>query len=453
MQRPSHFGISRWLHGIVFPSSKCLTIASSGPASFESVRSAGAIGNLETISKVLVLVEVAPVKLQNLSHWRAGLLGAGLLFGAPSPAAWAADPGCPPFPSDTDVFAYACSQTSNFGDGVAIQISGGKGTVSTSGLTGINTSPLGGSTAAQTFQNGQFGLTGNSGKIATTETEPASNPAGGSGTATATAGMGDGFIASFTGVPLANGNTAVSLQRVLSRVVIPTMHASASGSATGGPGGGISTDSSATDEFSDILSITQAQLNAVNKQIGGNYADIFVKLKYFVAGVVTANNHGDADGDFEATVEGASGVLVGAVGGEASASPTGDTDNLLGQMFALQFSIAPGNSVLLDAELDVEGTASSPFPGAPGFYIANLSDTAQFLGVSFYADAAETIPLPDIQLGSALGFDYIPADAILSPVGAAGAVPETSTWVMMLAGFCGLGALGFRRAAPRPARA
>jgi hypothetical protein len=396
-------------------------------------------------------VEVEPVKLQNLVHWGAALSAAGLIFGASSPAAWAADSSCPSFPSDTDVFAYSCSQTSNFGDGVAIQISGGKGKVSTSGLTGINTAPLGSSTAAQTFQNGQFGLGGNSGQISTTETEPASNPAGGSGTATATAGMGDAFIASFTGVPFANGNTTVSLQRVLSRVVIPNMHASATGSAVGGPGGGISTDSDATDEFSDILTITRAQLNAVNKQVGGNYGDIFVKLKYFVAGVVTANDHALAEGEFSATVGGASGVQVGSVGGTADMTPNGDTDNLLGQTFALEFSIAPGDSVLLDAELDAEGTASSPFPGAPGSYIANLSDTAQFLGVSFYADAAETIPLPDIELGSALGFDYVPADAILSPVGAAGAVPEASTWVMMLAGFCGLGALAFRRAAPRPA--
>jgi hypothetical protein len=72
--------------------------------------------------------------------------------------------------------------------------------------------------------------------------------------------------------------------------------------------------------------------------------------------------------------------------------------------------------------------------------------------VSFDADEAETIPLPDIQLGSALGFDYIPADAILPPPGAAAAVLEASTWIMMLAGFCGLGALAFRRAAPQPAR-
>jgi hypothetical protein len=130
------------------------------------------------------------VKLQNLLHWTAALSATGLIFGASSPAAWAADPTCPPFPSDTDVFAYACSQTPNLGDGVAIQISGGKGTVTTTGLTGIDIAPLGSSTAAQAFQNGQFRQGATGGQIATTETEPASNPDGGAGTATATAGMG-----------------------------------------------------------------------------------------------------------------------------------------------------------------------------------------------------------------------------------------------------------------------
>jgi hypothetical protein len=134
---------------------------------------------------------------------------------------------------------------------------------------------------------------------------------------------------------------------------------------------------------------------------------------------------------------------------QSNAKPT---DTLFGHTFTIEFEITPSSPVLLQANIDASGGASSPSTDAPGSYSANLSDTAQFLGVSFYADAAETIPLPHIQLGSALGFDYIPADAILSPAGVAAAAPEASTWVMMLAGFCGLGALAFRRAAPRPAR-
>ncbi len=149
----------------------------------------------------------------------------------------------------------------------------------------------------------------------------------------------------------------------------------------------------------------------------------------------------------------AQGHLDNSVGGEASMEfNVKPTDTLFGRTFTIQFEISPDSPVLLKANIDASGGASSTSTDAPGSYTANLSDTAQFLGASFYADDAETIPLPDIQLGSALGFDYIPADAILSPAGGAAPVPEASTWVMMLAGFCGLGALAFRRAAPRPAR-
>jgi hypothetical protein len=89
---------------------------------------------------------------------------------------------------------------------------------------------------------------------------------------------GDAFTSSFTGVPFANGNTTVSLQRVVSIVVIPNLHVSATGSSLGGHGCGISTSSAGSDSFSDRLSITEAQLDAVNKAIGSHYGDIFVKL-------------------------------------------------------------------------------------------------------------------------------------------------------------------------------
>jgi hypothetical protein len=145
--------------------------------------------------------------------------------------------------------------------------------------------------------------------------------------------MGDAFTSSFTGVPFANGNTTVSLQRVVSRVVIPNLHVSATGSSLGGPGGGISTSSAGSDSFSDRLSVTEAQLDAVNKAIGSHYGDIFVKLKYLVTGAVMANNHGIADGEFDVSVAGASGTVVGDQGGQVTASPNGNTDTLLGKMF------------------------------------------------------------------------------------------------------------------------
>ena len=390
------------------------------------------------------------MKLQNLLHWGAALSAAGLL-GASSPAAWAADESCPGVPEGM-IFAYSCSMTANFGDGVAIQISGGTGTVSTTGLTQIDTAPLGNSTAAQAFQNGQFGTGGNSGQISTTETEPLSNPAGGSGTAMATASMGNKFTSSFTAVPFANGNPIVSLQRRKGNVVIPNLHASATGSVVAGKFGGIDASSEGLDSFSDVVSVTQAQINAVNKQTGGNLGNVFVKLSYFVSGSVAATN-GFADADFFLSDTDAQGHLDNSVGGEASMeSNVKPTDTLFGHTFTIQFEISPDSPVLLKANIDASGGASSTSTDAPGSYTANLSDTAQFLGVSFYADDAEMIPLPDIQLGSALGFDYIPADAILSPAGGAAPVPEASTWAMMLVGFAGLGALGLRRGAPRRAR-
>jgi hypothetical protein len=264
--------------------------------------------------------------------------------------------------------------------------------------------------------------------------------------------MGNASNASFSAIPFANGNPIVSLQRINTKVVIPNLHASASGSVVGGSGGGGDVGSDGLDSFSDILSVTRAQVDADRAQNGQGDTIIFVKLPYFAVGVIAASN-GTAGADFDASVSTLDGsTTLASVGGSATQEPNGDTsDDLLGQIFTLKFDISASEPVLFQAELDAAGEASSPFAPNSSSYLANLSDTAQFLGVSFYADAADTIPLPDIQLGSALGFDYTPADAILSPLGAP-AAPEASTWAMMLLGFCGLGALAFRRAAPRPAR-
>jgi hypothetical protein len=48
-----------------------------------------------------------------------------------------------------------------------------------------------------------------------------------------------------------------------------------------------------------------------------------------------------------------------------------------------------------------------------------------------------------MELSSESGFDYVPTEAILSPV--TEAVPEASTWAMLLAGFAGLSVVGYRR--------
>ena len=72
--------------------------------------------------------------------------------------------------------------------------------------------------------------------------------------------------------------------------MIPNLHVLATGSSLGGHGCGISPSSAGSDSFSDRLSITEAQLDSVNKQIGSHYGDIFVKLKYLVKGTQTASS-------------------------------------------------------------------------------------------------------------------------------------------------------------------
>ncbi len=75
-------------------------------------------------------------------------------------------------------------RTDNLGDGATITVNGGHTTVSTTGLTQIDTTVLGSPNAHQALLNGQFGLAGTSGQVSSTETETVSKGAG-SGTETA----------------------------------------------------------------------------------------------------------------------------------------------------------------------------------------------------------------------------------------------------------------------------
>jgi hypothetical protein len=161
----------------------------------------------------------------------------------------------------------------------------------------------------------------------------------------ATAGMGDAFTSSLA-VPFANGNATVSLQRPVGKVVVPNLHASAAGSTLGGPGRGISTSSAGSDAFSDLLSITEAQLDATNLQDGRNLAAIWVRLSYTVSGAVAAKN-GFAGADFFLSVTVAPPGPADSKGGAASVTASGQTDNLLGHTFVVEFQISHEGSVLL----------------------------------------------------------------------------------------------------------
>jgi hypothetical protein len=169
----------------------------------KSVRAAGAIGNLEIVSKVFALVEVAPVKLQN----GAALSAAGLILAASSAAAWAADSTCPPIPT-------------------------------------------------------------------------------------------------------------------------------------------ISTSSAGSNAFSDLLSITEAQLDATNLQDGRNLAAIWPRLNYTVSDAVAAKN-GSAGADFFVSDTVVAPGPADSKGGAASVTASGLTGNLLSHTFVVEFQSSHEGSVLL----------------------------------------------------------------------------------------------------------
>ena len=373
---------------------------------------------------------------------------AGFILAGTAPYAYAADDTCPAYPS-ASVFAYVCSTTSNFGDGVSITVVNGQATASSTGLGGINTAPLG-DTAAQAFQNGQFGATGTSGAVATTQSEPVSN-AYGSGTEFSSAGIGDEEYATFTVIPFANSNPDVSSQRIQGNVVVPDLHAEAKGSATS-PSAGVAATSQGVADFSDVLSISQFQydiivntLLAQNKPVSAN--GITVALSYEVHASFTASPTDPSSLPAGGLAEGSAAIslynVLGSTseGGDAQLSLGVNTNTLTGEVFTVSGLLSPSNPLTIFVGIGVDGTAVGE-NGVAASYDANLTDTLQFLGVSFFADAAETIPLPDIQLGSALGLDYIPADAIIGP---AQSVPEPGTWALMAIGMGGLASLRLLR--------
>jgi hypothetical protein len=87
-------------------------------------------------------------------------------------------------------------------------------------------------------------------------------------------------------------------------------------------------------------------------------------------------------------------------GGAAQLSLGVNTNTLTGEVFTVSGLLNPSTPLTVFVGIGVDGTAVGE-NGVAASYDANLTDTLVFLGVSFYADAAETIPLPNIQLGSA----------------------------------------------------
>src|SRR5579871_3755632 len=242
---------------------------------------------------------------------------AGVLIAAAAPAL--AD--CPNIPT-SGVYAYVCSQTSNLGDGVAITVDNGQVQTSTTSGTGITTTTQNGvSSARQDLLNDVFNPTPATGQVNSSQNETVTRKSG-SGSESATAGQGDVKNVSYSAVPFANGDPGVSGNRIQGPAVIPSLHASASGSASS-PGAGVTVSSSGQAYFSDVLTITQQQVQEAYQEAGIPFtlsSGLYVQMTYSVSGSLSANPtnptipaFGSAEGDFSVNL-----INDGDVSGPAS---------------------------------------------------------------------------------------------------------------------------------------
>jgi hypothetical protein len=352
---------------------------------------------------------------------------------------------CPSYPTGS-VYAYVCSVTANFEDGFAITYSDNT-TFVTIGAGGPNSIKTKGGSA---LQSGRFKAIGAPGQLSSKEYESTSNPSGSSGTQQSAAGLGDAVHAISTIIPFAAGNPRVTQLRLEKNAVLPTLHVTASGTTSSTPDSAVTVQSAADADFSDILSLGQNEVDAAAKIVGHAISSVYVSFTYTVHGNVKASPlnqsspaFGDGEADFGLSLQDLNNPsIVSSNEGSAEMGPVVQNDDLTGESFTVSGRIAPGDLLQLTGFLGAEGSAVGAY-GINGSYNVNLSDTAEFDGVAFYEDAGLTEQLPDMELSSEFGFDYVPSDAILSPVTAA--VPEASTWAMLLAGFGGLGVVGYLR--------
>ena len=393
-------------------------------------------------------------------HFSKAAVGGGfsfVLFSAGASPAFALCPGQP----TSGVYAYVCSQTDNLGDGASIYVNNGDVQVSTSGLTGIDTTSLHSSNARQAFLNGQFGLTGTSGQVSSTESESESRASGATGGVSATASEGDLKSADFLAVPFANGKANTSNEHFGGNAVVPSLHASANGSAMAPSSGAISVSSGGSAYFSDVLSMSRGQLAALNSETNSHMTEVYVLFSYSVSGSISAGpidpssaGFASATAGFDVTLTGLPASSANLLVDPATASgtafkqptfkPNTNMDNLSGETFVVESYISPTQDLGVQAWLSVQGSATAAY-GVGGSYSVNYSDTAAFNGLSFYADPGLTERLPDIQVNSALGFDYIPSDATFGVP----AAPEASTWAMVVLGFAGLALVSYRSSSQR----
>ncbi len=346
------------------------------------------------------------------------------------------------FPA-ANVFAFVCANTSNNSDGSVLSVDGA-GNLSSqigSNLFGVTTTNLGTVKPGTAIIASNYGLGGSKNGVGASANESPHFP--GTGAEDATAQLGTSVNGTWTAIPFANGNIPATTVKFSGNTLVPDLHATAAANVTQSdvPGyGGQSFGSGGLVIFSDIVTVSQSQVDAVNAMSGVNLAQIWVRLDYVVSGSAVTSptmndgSFGEATGSFNVSATLGGTGTTESDGGNFDIGPLSNQDNLLGQEFQIYFQVIPGYQTFISATLGASGQGTSA-PGDLAGYNANLGDTAKFMGADFFADGEGTIPLPTLELDSAFGFNYAPV-TILDSVGG---VPEPSTWAILLLGFCGVG--------------
>jgi hypothetical protein len=105
------------------------------------------------------------------------------------------------------------------------------------------------------------------------------------------------------------------------------------------------------------------------------------------------------------------------------------------------FSDAVGQSLLVSGWVTGNGTGEVQFAFDGTTYVDVLAPTAPYTQYTFNVTATgnDTFGINYVDPPSFLGFDSFSVASVTS------AVPEPSTWAMMILGFCGIGFMAYRK--------
>jgi hypothetical protein len=109
-------------------------------------------------------------------------------------------------------------------------------------------------------------------------------------------------------------------------------------------------------------------------------------------------------------------------------------------LYKLYVAVGYDQALTIDIDAFANADALLRQGGLVPYSVADLSHTVSWGGMTLYDNSFNPITTGFTAISPTTGFDY----ALPAPPEVA-AVPETSTWAMMLGGFAGLGFAGYRR--------